>query len=111
MINEYQIRVLPQYSVNEQSLRHYLAKEKGMDERTIKAVRVLKKSIDARQRTVVVNLTVRVYVNEEPQDDEFRHVDYPLVDSAPRVIVVGAGPGGLFGSLTPDRVRFLSHSC
>lgn len=99
MINEYQIRVLPQYSVNEQSLRHYLAKEKGMDERTIKAVRVLKKSIDARQRTVVVNLTVRVYVNEEPQDDEFRHVDYPLVDSAPRVIVVGAGPGGLFAAL------------
>ena len=99
MINEYQIRVLPQYSVNEQSLRHYLAKEKGMDERTIKAVRVLKKSIDARQRTVVVNLTVRVYVNEEPQDDEFRHVDYPLVDRAPRVIVVGAGPGGLFAAL------------
>ncbi len=99
MIHEYQIRVLPQQAANEKAIKEYIAREKGMDGRTINSVRVLKKSIDARQRTIFVNLTVRVYVNEMPTDDEYVHIDYPDVSGRPAVIVVGAGPGGLFASL------------
>ena len=99
MIQEYQIRVLPVVASHEQNIRQYVADEKGIDARTINAVRVLKRSIDARQRTIFVNLTVRVYINEMPQDDEYVKTEYGDVSSKPAVIVVGEGPGGLFASL------------
>ncbi len=99
MTYEYTIRVLPEVAANEQQLKAYLVREKGLDERTLNATRILKRSIDARQRTVFVNLTVRAYVNEVPRDDEYQHTDYPNVEGRPQVIVVGAGPGGLFAAL------------
>jgi len=99
MVNEYQIRVQPHVAANEQALRSYLADEYGFDVRTVTAVRILRRSIDARQRTIFVNLKVRVYINEQPQQDEFVRTDYPDVSGRPQVIVVGAGPGGLFAAL------------
>jgi len=99
MINEYQIRVLPQVAFNEQSLCDYLVQEKGLNPRTLNAVRVLKRSIDARQRTVYVNLTVRAFINELPPATDFTPVEYHSVEGCPQVIVVGAGPGGLFAAL------------
>lgn len=99
MTNEYQIRVLPQVAHSEQAIKEYIAREKAIDARTINGVRVLKRSIDARQRTIYVNLKVRVYVNEQPSDDEYRSAEYGDVSSARSVIVVGEGPGGLFASL------------
>lgn len=99
MTHEYQLRVLPQVAASEQGVKTYIAREKGLDERIITHVRVLKRSIDARQRTIFVNLTVRVYVNEMPQDDPYTHTLYPDVSDKPAVVVVGAGPGGLFASL------------
>ena len=99
MIEEYQLRVLPETAANEQALRRYIAREKGKDERTLTAIRVLKRSIDARQRTIFVNLKVRVYVNEQPEDDEFVRTAYRNVEGRPQVVVVGAGPGGLFAAL------------
>ena len=99
MIEEYQLRVLPETAANEQALRRYVAREKGKDERTLTAIRVLKRSIDARQRTIFVNLKLRVYVNEQPEDDEFVRTAYRNVEGRPQVVVVGAGPGGLFAAL------------
>ena len=99
MVNEYQVRVQPHMAANEQALRSYLADEFGFDVRTLTAVRILRRSIDARQRTIFVNLKVRAYINEQPQQDEFVAVDYPDVSDRPQVIVVGAGPGGLFAAL------------
>ena len=99
MINEYQLRLLPQQAANESTVKEFLAREKGLDARTVKHVRVLKRSIDARQRTIYINLKVRAYINEEPQDDAYEHTEYGDVSCAPRVVVVGAGPGGLFASL------------
>ena len=99
MIEEYQIRILPEQAASEEGIKRYLAKEKGLDVRTLNRVRVLKRSIDARQRTIFVNLKVRAYINEFPQDDQYVHTEYPDVSSKPCVIVVGEGPGGLFASL------------
>ena len=99
MINEYQIRVVPEVAAQEDRLKAYLADEQGFDVRTIYGVRILKRSIDARQRQIYVNLKVRVYINEQPHDDEYQHTDYPNVEGKPQVIVVGAGPGGLFAAL------------
>ena len=99
MIRELQLRILPEQAASEQSIAVYVAREQSMDIRSIKSVRVLKRSIDARQRTVMVNLKVRVYIDEFPQDDEFPRIEYGDVSSKPRAIVVGAGPAGLFAAL------------
>ena len=99
MTNEYQIRVVPEVAAQEDRLKAYLADEQGIDVRTIYGVRVLKRSIDARQRQIYVNLKVRVYINEQPHDDEYVRTEYPNVEDKPQVIVVGAGPGGLFAAL------------
>ena len=99
MIKEYQIRVTPEVAAQEDRLKAYLADEDGLDVRTIHGVRILKRSIDARQRQIFVNLKVRMYVNELPTDDVYQHTEYPNVEGKPQVIVVGAGPGGLFAAL------------
>lgn len=99
MVKEFQLRLLPQEAFNEQSIRRYVAREFGFDERTITAVRTLKRGIDARQRQVVVNVAVRVYINEQPADAVYTPVNYPEVSDRETVVVVGAGPGGLFAAL------------
>lgn len=99
MVNEYQLRILPEQAASEQSLKTYISREKGLDIRTINAVRVLKKSIDARQRTIYVNVKVQVFINEVPNTQEYTHTEYKNVSGKPQVIVVGAGPGGLFAAL------------
>lgn len=99
MIQEYQLRVLPEVAANEQRIKEYLIQEKGVSARDITATRILKRSIDARQRTIFVNLTVRAYLNELPKEKEYQETVYNDVSDKPQVIVVGAGPGGLFAAL------------
>lgn len=99
MIQEYQLRVLPEIAANEQRLKEYLIQEKGLNAHDITATRILKRSIDARQRTIFVNLTVRTYLNEMPKEKEYQETIYNNVSDKPQVIVVGAGPGGLFAAL------------
>ena len=99
MIKELQIRVVPQVAYSEQNIADYVSRELAIDRRTIKHVRVLKRSIDARQRQVMVNLTLRVYVNEEPTDEAYQRTEYPDVTKGKKVIVVGEGPCGLFAAL------------
>ena len=99
MLFEYQIRVSPQVASSEQDIKAYLIQEKGLDAQSLTAVRVLKRSIDARQRTIFVNLTVRAFVNEMPPQNEYVSTEYPNVEGKPQVVVVGAGPGGLFAAL------------
>ena len=100
MIQEYQLRVPPETAASEQRINEYLAREKGVATEQINATRVLKRSIDARHRNVFINLTVRVYLNEMPgKEDDHKRVEYPDVEGKPQVVVVGAGPGGLFAAL------------
>lgn len=99
MIQELQLRILPQIAAQQQVLREHIAREKGIDVRTINHIRILKRSIDARQRQVMVNLTVRLYINEQPEEQTFEPVEYHDVSGAKQVVVVGAGPGGLFAAL------------
>ncbi len=96
MIHEFQLRALPSEAFDERSIISYLKREKGIQ---ADAVQVLKRSIDARQRTIYVNLTVRAFVGEKPQEQLFEPIHYPDVSDGRAVIVVGAGPGGLFAAL------------
>lgn len=99
MIKELQLRILPEEAVNEQSLRQVVARETGEAPKNIRAVRVLKRSIDARQRTIFVNVKLRVFMNEMPSEPEYQSIEYKDVSAGKPVIVVGAGPGGLFAAL------------
>ncbi len=98
MIKELQLRILPEEAVNEQSLRQVVART-GEAPKNIRAVRVLKRSIDARQRTIFVNVKLRVFMNEMPSELEYQSIEYKDVSAGKPVIVVGAGPGGLFAAL------------
>lgn len=99
MINELQLRILPEEAVNEQALKQVVARESGTDIADIKAVRVLKRSIDARQRIIYVNVKLRAFINELPTEAEYTETEYKDVSACRNVIVVGAGPGGLFAAL------------
>lgn len=99
MIKEISIRVLPQQAVSETGLKEFLSREFALNPKDIQAVKILKRSIDARKRQVFINLTVRIYLNELPENDMFRPIVYGDVSDKQQVIVVGAGPAGLFAAL------------
>lgn len=99
MLKQINIRVAPNIAADERLLTRYAAGETGIDARTIKGLRIRRRSIDARQRQIYVNLSIDLYVNEMPPRLDFEPVQYGDVSHAPRVIVVGAGPGGLFAAL------------
>lgn len=99
MIKDIQLRVPPQVAYNEKNLTTYVGRELSVDSRTIQAVRVCRRSIDARQRQVLVNLTLKVFIGEQPDDLAYQRVEYPDVSQSRCAIVVGEGPCGLFAAL------------
>ena len=99
MIKEIQARLTPKEASSEKEIIDALSKQYGFQAKSVKAVRVLKRSIDARQRNVIVNLKVKVYINEPCLDDEYISIKYKSVKNAPQAVVVGAGPAGLFAAL------------
>lgn len=74
------------------------ARRLGMPEQDIALVRVVKRSIDARQRQPKVNLSLEVYADREPRPAPV-HFDYPSVAGRTEVVIVGSGPAGLFAAL------------
>lgn len=99
MIKEIQLRVTPRVAATHAALASQASEAAGIDASRITHLRILRRSIDARQRTIFVNLTLRVYVDEPPADDAYVPTTYGDVSEAPQVVVVGEGPGGLFASL------------
>ena len=98
MVQDIQLRVLPRVAATDASIRELVLQELGSGAQELRDLRVIRRSIDARQRQVMVNLTVRAWLNEEPTA-AFPQVEYRDVSGCPQVIVVGAGPGGLFAAL------------
>lgn len=99
MIKEFQLRVLPEEAANEQALTQVVVREGGIRADEVHAIRILKRSVDARQRTIFINLKLRVFINEEPTELEYIPTEYKDVSRGKSVIVVGFGPGGIFASL------------
>ena len=88
MIKEIQLRVMPFEAANEQKLRRIVSRETSVGEERISAVRILRRSIDARRRAVAFNLRLRVFIDEEPTDELFEPITYPDVSGRPQAVVV-----------------------
>ena len=96
MIKSIRTRVLPQVWRDQALLEAQLCQENAISRKAMRGIRIKHSSIDARQRQVMVQLDVDVYINEEPPVLHFTPVLYKeLPARAPQAIVVGAGPGGL----------------
>lgn len=94
-----QLRVLPEVAYDAANLRTDVAQRLEVSPQQIHAIRPVKRSIDARQRQVMVNLTLEVFIDEEPTSLSYERIHYGDVSRAPQAVVVGAGPGGLFAAL------------
>jgi uncharacterized protein len=100
MTQEFDLRILPEQAAREQSILKVLVRDCGVDPDAFSGLRILRRSIDARQRTVFVNLKVRIWLNEAPEEILFPEITYPDVSGSTKTaVVVGAGPGGLFAAL------------
>ena len=106
MKQEIQLRVSPRTAASMTEIVRHLEKYNNIPARSIYGIRILKRSVDARQRNVVINLKVRVYVDEPmTQDYLVPPIEYKPVDGKRQAIVVGMGPGGLFAALRLIELR------
>lgn len=100
MTKEFQLRVDPRTAADNERVAAFVARQGNFDRGRIKLLQILKRSIDARQRRVMVNLTVRCFIDELPDNiKRYEPYRYGDVSNAQTVVVVGAGPGGLFAAL------------
>ncbi len=99
MQKEFNLQVNPEQAANPELLKSAVSRFSGFPASDIRHVEILRRSVDARQRKIRINLRVRVYVQEDFQEQEVTLPDYPDVESAREVVVVGAGPAGLFAAL------------
>ena len=94
-----QIQVLPEIASTQELLKKMIAKQMNIPQGDIKHIEILKRSIDARQKTTKINLKVSIYVKEEFVQKVEDYPEYQDVSGKDEVIVIGAGPAGLFAAL------------
>ncbi|RHX78747.1 FAD-binding protein [Leptospira yasudae] len=99
MIQELQLRVLPEVAGEDEALTAFVSKTLKINAQEIRHIEVVQRSIDARQRTVYFNLKVLVFIREDFVESPIPLPEFPNVSNAQEVIVIGAGPAGLFAAL------------
>lgn len=99
MQKELQLRVLPEVAGQPRELQRYISRKENIPLEDLRHVAIERRSIDARRKQVMVNLKVRIYVNEDFEEVPIQLPAYPNVTSAEEVLIVGAGPAGLFAAL------------
>ena len=94
------LRLLPSEAADESLIKKALSRALGKKESSISGFSLLKRSLDARSRTVYTNLSVLAYIDEPYQPRKIQTFDFQDVSHSPnRVVIVGAGPAGLFAAL------------
>ncbi|MGE3800365.1 MAG: NAD(P)/FAD-dependent oxidoreductase, partial [Candidatus Kapaibacterium sp.] len=99
MVKTIEIVVAPDRAEEMELLLQSSGRELGIPVDDITGVRLLRKSIDARQRPVVLRLQLEVWVGEPMPEEELPVPDYPEVKGTKRCVIVGAGPAGMFAAL------------
>ena len=99
LIRETTLSLLPHQAADNAYIYSLLKKDKSLKDIDIKSFRIIRKSIDARKNPVKVNLTLLVSSEDEIKA-EFNSKDYKKIsEGAPQIVIVGAGPAGLFAAL------------
>jgi hypothetical protein len=98
-MTEYLIQVSPEVASDIDLVRDFIVKKYKLDSNQKIEIKVLKKSIDARQKSIKVNLKLAVYIDEKPVEKTYSLPNYPNVSNQEEVLIVGAGPAGLFAAL------------
>jgi uncharacterized FAD-dependent dehydrogenase len=98
MIKEIEIVCPPGQQEDEGALINIAAASLNISPQKVSALKILKRSIDARGRRVVYRMQVQVFM-DEPYVSEIFTIKYPDVKTAKQVIIIGAGPAGLFAAL------------
>ncbi len=100
MPQELLLQVSPEIASNDNLLKDFLAKQIKVSPKDIQHISILKRSIDARQKAIKINLKVAIYLQGENfVEQKIQLPDYKNVSNSHEVIVVGAGPAGLFAAL------------
>ncbi len=99
MPTELSIELRPAQASSLDAIKAIVSKRMGIHPAQLGDIRIARKSIDARQGRVKVNLGLKVFAKNEKLTDDFPAFNYRDVSTKPEVIVVGAGPAGLFASL------------
>ncbi|MGN0029795.1 MAG: NAD(P)/FAD-dependent oxidoreductase [Marinilabiliaceae bacterium] len=99
MIKQIVLNLAPADAADELTCKNKAAEKLGVDASSINALRLTRRSIDARHRSVAVTLSFDVFIDEEPQPEKLDLPGYNDIRNSTPVIVVGAGPGGLFAAL------------
>jgi uncharacterized FAD-dependent dehydrogenase len=99
MKHELNLVVSPEEAADETQIRSIAAQQLFTPTTNITFIKILKRSIDARSRNIKINLKLEVYINEQPAEVISYKINYPDVSSKTPVIVIGAGPAGLFAAL------------
>lgn len=98
MQKDIEITIAPHHVDNPAAIAESLAKALNVSPTQIKHFKILKRSIDARSRKVAYRMQVRAFIDEEYTAEENR-LTYTKVSDDKKVIIVGAGPAGLFAAL------------
>src|SRR5215212_789786 len=94
------LRLLPSEAADENIIKEYIASEEGLSLTAVKGFEILKRSIDARGKQSWINLSVKAFINEPFQQRELLSFHYKDVHhTKKKVIIIGAGPAGLFAAL------------
>lgn len=93
-----QLTALPEQLKSDADIKREINKNFGVAVNEINGFTYLKKSIDARKKPVRINLTLDVFINENPVK-EIISFDFKNVSTAKEVAIIGAGPAGLFAAL------------
>lgn len=99
MQQDIDIRISPKEASDLEVVGKIAALKAEIDPQTVTSVQILKRSVDARQRTVFINLRVRLYIGEQEPEIRYEKTNYPDVSNSPQALVVGIGPAGLFAAL------------
>lgn len=99
MQRELSLQVSPETAGNPEALKHFVSRKAGIPFGEIRHVKIKRRSIDARQKKVKINLQVQVFVNENFQESKISLPPYQNVKNSEEVIIIGAGPAGLFAAL------------
>ena len=100
MPKELLIQVAPEVAANDFLLKDHVAKMIRVSMNEMQHISILKRSIDARQKAIKINLKLMIFFHGESfTEQKIELPNYPNVSNQKEVIVIGAGPAGLFAAL------------